>query len=332
MIRLAAPWALLVLPLVAAVGFWLWRRRAAGLRPRMQYSSLGLIGAAGRTLRARLLGLPAVLILAAAVLCGLALARPQTPWSEQRRTTEGIDIMLVVDVSESMRALDFEPNRLERAKAVVKEFVAGRTDDQVGLVIFGMDAFTLCPLTHDMQALAQFVDFIDFHILDGNRTAIGMGLANAVDRLRKSRTESKVVILLTDGENNAGRLDPLTAAQVAKQLGVRVYTIGVGTVAGWVPMPQRTMSGQMVIGRAQAALDVEELTRMAEMTGGRFFHAADGDKLEEIYRQIDRLERTKIEHTASRHYDEQGHLLILPALVLLLAALVLENTWLRTFP
>ncbi|MEN6626016.1 MAG: VWA domain-containing protein [Candidatus Sumerlaeia bacterium] len=331
MIRFAQPWMFLLFLLLPLIGLWLGRRRRKGLRPRMRFSSLMLMGMISNSARSRMLFLPTLLALAAAALIIVALARPQSAWRERERHTEGIDIMLVIDVSESMRAEDFAPNRLEKAKEVVKQFIAGRTDDQIGIVIFGAETFTLCPLTHDYAALGQFVDYIRFKIISGEATAIGMGLANAVDRLRQSKAKSKVVILLTDGENNEGKIGPITAAQIAQKLGVRVYTIGVGTDEGGVRVQVPTLFGvrtQMIPMR----LNTDELSKIANITGGQFFRATDGNSLEKIYRQIDQMERTRSQQPTLQYYDELGHYLMIPALLLLLLAFLLENTWLRTFP
>jgi Ca-activated chloride channel homolog len=237
----------------------------------------------------------------------------------------------VIDVSDSMRAIDFSPNRLEKAKEVVKQFVGNRSDDQIGLTIFGVDTFTLCPLTQDYNALTEFIDKIDFDLANGDGTAIGMGLANAVNKLRQSKAKSKVAILLTDGENNSGRIDPLSAAEIAKQMKVRVYTIGVGSESGRVLVPNPGPFGGRYI-EIPAKLNVEQLTQMAEMTGGKFFRAKDDQGLEEIYRQIDKMERTKIEVSETHYYDDLAHYLMIPALGLLLLAFLLEHSWLRTFP
>lgn len=330
MLRLADPWMLLLLLPLLVLAWRLWRRREAR-RPRMKYSSVALLGAAGPTLRSRLLGLPMLLVFAALALLIVAMARPQSAWREHKRFAEGIDIMLVIDVSGSMRALDFTPNRLEKAKAVVKQFVAGRENDQIGIVIFAKDTFALCPLTQDYSALESFVARIDFDLVNGDATAIGMGLANAVNKLRTSKAKSKVAILLTDGENNAGQIDPLRAAEIAKQFNIRVYTIGVGSTAGEVPIPNPGPFGPRIIS-VPFKLDIEQLTRMAEMTGGQFFRATDDRSLEKIYKQIDQMERTKVEVAETHYFDELAHYLMIPALGLLLLALALESTWLRTFP
>ena len=329
MIRLANPWMLLLLLLLVGAAWWLWWR--GGLRPRLKFSSLDLVKGAGRSLRAHLLGLPLALVFAASVLIILAMARPQSAWREHKRFSEGIDIMLVIDVSDSMMALDFKPNRLEKAKQVVKEFVKGRADDQIGVVIFAVETFGLCPLTQDYATLEVFIDRIKIGIVDGAGTAIGMGLANAVDKLRKSKAKSKVAILLTDGENKGGKIDPISAAEVAKQFGVRVYTIGVGSEKGYVKIPNPNPYGRRFLD-FESRLNTKQLTQIGEMTGGRFFHAKDGNSLEQIYAQIDQMERTKIEVNETHYFDELAHLLMLPALGLLLLALGLEQTWLRTYP
>jgi Ca-activated chloride channel family protein len=339
MMRLAVPWALALLAPLAVLVAWAWRHRDD--RPRVRFSSIALLEGARRTLRMRLLGLPTALLALACVLLVGALARPQAVLREIHDLTEGIDIMLVIDVSGSMRALDFEPNRLEKAKQVVKTFIAGRADDRIGLVVFAKDSFALTPLTQDYKALGDFVDRIDFNLVDGTRTAIGMGLANAVNQLRKSNAKSKVVILLTDGENNYGQIDPAAAAGVAKAFGVRVYTIGIGTVGGLVDIPIVDQNGQPVtdprtgrtaIGQLRGDLDAKKLTEVAATTGGQFFHATDGKSLEKIYSQIDKMEKTRVETPETLVYDELAPWLIVPALALLLLAFALENSWLRTFP
>lgn len=329
MSRLADPWMLLLLPLLAVLAVWAWRRRRR--RERMTVSSVEPMRGLGPTLRARLLTLPMLLMLCACALLIIAMARPQSAWRLHQRFTEGIDIMLVIDVSNSMQALDFNPNRLEKAKQVVKEFISGRENDRIGVVIFGQETFALCPLTRDYTALNRFVDRINFDLVSGDGTAIGMGLMNAVKRLQESEAESKVVILLTDGENNAGRVDPITAAEVASQLDIRVYTIGVGSVSGIVQMPNLNPIGPSTIS-VRANLNVKELTDMAQMTGGRFFHATDDQSLETIYAQIDKLETTEIEVQETHYFDDLGHLFIIPALALLILAFALENSWLRSFP
>lgn len=332
MIRLANPWLLLLLLPLAAAGWWLWTRRRQH-QPRLKYSSLHLLRASSLTLRGRLIGLPMALVFAAAALMIFALARPQSAWRERKHFAEGIDIMLVLDCSGSMAALDFTPNRLEKAKAVIKDFIQGRTEDRIGLVIFARNTFTLCPLTADYPALLDFVDRIslELKLVDSDQTAIGMGLANAVSKLRQSKAKSKVAIVLTDGENNAGKIDPISAGEIARQFGVRVYTIGVGSSSGSVQIPIQSGFGTQLI-TIEAKLDVAQLTQIAKMTGGQFFRATDDRSLEEIWHQIDKMERTRVEVSETHFFDEMAQYLMIPALGLLLLALALEHSWLRTFP
>jgi Ca-activated chloride channel family protein len=332
MIRFATPWMLLLLIPVVLAGWWVWTRRRQN-HPQLRFSSLALLQGARPTLRTALIGLPAMLVFAAAALLVLAMARPQSAWREHKHFAQGIDIMLVIDCSGSMAAMDFTPNRLEKAKAVVKQFIKGRTDDRIGLVVFARNTFTLCPLTSDYSALLNFIDRIDLNLklVDSDRTAIGMGLANAVNKLRQSNGKSKVAILLTDGENNAGDIDPLSAGEIARQFNVRVYTIGVGSAGGAVQIPNPGNFGPPVI-LIEAKLDVEQLTKIATMTGGQFFRATDDRSLEEIYKQIGKMERTEVQVSETHFFDELAQYLMIPALGLLLLAFALEHSWLRTFP
>ena len=329
MIRFAQPYAFLLLPAVALIVYLSIRHRRDS-NPRMLFSSVRILGDLRPSLKVRMRPLPTILFTLALTLTVVAFARPQSPWQEHKRRIEGIDIMLVIDVSESMRALDFHPNRLQKAKQVVQEFVQGRKNDQIGVVIFAKETFTLCPLTHDYAALETFIDRINFDLVDGQATAIGMGLANAVNKLKDSQSKSKVCILLTDGENNSGKIDPLMAAEIAKQFEVRTYTIGVGS-KGYVDMPVR-VGGRVTVNRIPSNLDVRTLSKIAEMTGGKFFEATDGKSLEQIYEQIDEMERTEVEVTEINYFDDRAHYLIIPALLLVGVGIVLEGTWLRSFP
>lgn len=330
MSRFAQPEALILLLLLLPLALTLARSQG-NRRPRMIYPGSGPTVSPPRTLKMVLRPLPAVQMLIALALLIVAMARPQSSASERNRVTRGIDIMLAIDVSESMRGMDFDPNRLERAKAVVKEFIAGRKNDRLGIVIFGRETFTLCPLTQDYQAVETFVDRIDFDLVNGDGTAIGMGLANAINKLKDSEAKSKVVIVLTDGENNSGEIQPITAAEIARQLKVRVYTIGIGS-QGLVQIPQRTTGGGWIVTQDFSQIDTATLDAIARMTEGRFFMATDARKLEQIYREIDALERTEIEVSEANLFDEQAHLLILPALALLAMAFAMEEGWLVSFP
>lgn len=246
----------------------------------------------------------------------VGIARPQYGRVERETFSEGIDIALVLDVSLSMRAGDFHPNRLEAAKDVIKQFVMDRKGDRLSLVIFGSEAATMVPLTLDSGVVYSFVDRVRFNLVSGDTTAIGTGLATALDRLRQSEAKSKVVILLTDGENNAGKIDPLKAAEAAKALGVRVYTIGVGS-----RVPQGFMGFP-----ADAGLDESTLTQMAQITGGAYFRADNEQKLADIYDKIDKLEKSKIEATQYDNFNELVAWCAVPALLLLLLELGLRTT------
>lgn len=327
--RFAQPQFFLLLLALLPLAYRAWRG-AKRATPKMLYSSTSLMGAQRPTSKLIFRPLPAVLSFAAMVLLIAALARPQFAWKEKTRVTEGIDIMLVIDVSLSMQANDFRPNRLEKAKQVVKKFIAGRTEDQIGVVIFGRNTFTLCPLTRDYSALNMFVDRIDFDLVGGQGTAIGMGLANAVNKLKDSPADSKVAILLTDGQNNAGEISPREAGRIAATLGVRTYAIGVGSDAS---RQSRSRRGNIFSQAARTPpIDRKMLTAMAEGTGGKFFMASDGQELESIYAEINELEKSELEMPEANFFDELAHWLIVPALALLGFAFLLEQTWLWSFP
>lgn len=330
-LRFADPLFLFLLVVPPAVAGYLFVRRRA-MRPRMRFSSLALIGRAPRSIKALARPIPVALMLLAMTLMIVALARPQIPWKENKRKAEGISIMMVFDTSESMRALDFKPNRLVKAKEVVIDFIKKRTDDMIGVVIFGKETFTLAPLTHDYAALETFVNRIDYDLVDGQATAIGMGLANGVNKIKDAPTKSKVIILMTDGENNWGEIQPLTAAELARDLKIRVYTIGVGS-KGVVDIPSPVMGGgRTVIRQMMSSIDTELLAKIAEMTGGKTFEASNNKALEDVCAQIDQLEKTKIETNENNYYDELAHYFLAPAMVLLALSMMLELTWLRSFP
>jgi Ca-activated chloride channel homolog len=327
MFRFAYPHLLVLLALVPIVGWYALRRRERSVA----YSSLDLLLGAGLEASAwkRHGKLTLRLLVLALVIFGLA--RPQTGRSKHTEYAEGIDIMLVLDTSGSMQAQDFEPkNRLYVAKEVVKEFIGKRRQDRIGLVVFAADAITQCPLTLDYALLAKLVDAVDFGMLDDG-TAIGVALATACNRLRDSEAKSRIVILLTDGQNNSGMVDPITAARVATTLGIKVYTIGVGT-RGRAPMP----IDDPVFGRRLVSVDVDidetTLRKIAELTAGRYFRATDREELIEIYDTIDKLERSKVESETYVEYTDHFPWFIIPALGLLILELGLEQTLLREVP
>jgi len=327
MFRFAHPQMLLCLLLVPLVWYLAQRTR----RRSVAYSSLGLLEEAGLFASALKVHGRDLLRLTVLVLLALGLARPQTGRSEQKITTEGVDIMLVLDISGSMQAQDFKPkNRLHVAKEVVKDFIARRPDDRIGLVIFAAQAMTQCPLTLDHDVLRKLVDQVRFGMLE-DRTAIGVALATACNRLRTSKAKSKVVVLLTDGQNNAGMIDPPTAAKLAQALGIKVYTVGVGS-NGVVPVPVEDPFGGKRLVPMEVRLDEETLRKIADTTGGRYFRATNREELAGIYDRIDKLEKTKIESKTYVSYTERFHLFALPALVLLGLEVILGESVLREVP
>ncbi len=279
-----------------------------------------------KTLRTKLYPYLPVLYWLALAFMFIALARPRLPLQEEKVTSDGIDIMMVLDLSSSMLAKDFSPNRLEACKLMAGEFVQKRYNDRIGVVIFGGEAYTLCPLTTDHQVVVDLISQINVGILADN-TAIGMGLATAVKRLKDSESASKVIILLTDGENNAGYIDPKTATDLAVNYDVKIYTIAVGTT-GVAMMPSNIFGhGRDVPTRV--SIDTELLTYIAESTNGKFFRAQDNDGLQEIYNEIDRLEKSKIEQNVFKRYSEYFRPFLLTALFLMFLSVLLQNTYFK---
>ena len=274
---------------------------------------------------------PVPFILRVLALCCLifALARPQTRNDEQLVNGEGIDIVLCLDISGSMLAQDFTPNRMEAAKNVASEFIDNRPTDRIGLVIFSGESFTMCPLTTDRNMLKTQLYNVQSGLLEDG-TAIGSGLATGDDRLRNSPSKSKVIILLTDGENNGGLIDPNTAKEIAKEVGVRVYTIGMGT-EGYAPIPVQTPGG-VVMQREKVNIDEKLLTQIATETGGKYYRAKDNESLKGIYDEINRLEKSKIEVTSLRRYTEQFFPFAVAAILLLTLEMLLRWTVFRKFP
>ena len=293
--------------------------------PLLRISDSHSLSRSARGARARLRHLPLLFRILALVFIVIVLARPQTSFSWNKKHVEGIDIMLAIDVSTSMLAQDLRPNRLEAAKKVATTFINDRPTDNIGLTIFAGEAFTQCPMTLDHQVLlnsfhAIRADIAQQVIEDG--TAIGMGLANAVSRLKESKAKSRIIILLTDGSNNTGDLSPLTVAQMAKSFGIRVYTIGVGTdkVA---PYPMM-VAGSVHYVNMPVEIDTETLKKIAAMTGGSFYRATNVAELQQIYKDIDKLEKTKFNKTSfSKRYEAYLPFAVI-ALILLLLELILR--------
>lgn len=260
----------------------------------------------------------------------VALARPQTRYEETLKSGQGIDIMLCMDVSGSMMAQDLQPDRLEAAKQVAAQFVAGRETDRVGVVVFSGESFTLVPLTTDKNVLLRQINGIQRGLLEDG-TAIGDGLGISVARLRESTTKTKIVILLTDGEDQGGRISPVEAKLLAKSYGIRVYTIGVGT-DGYAPVPVQMPDGRVVAQMQKVNIDEKGLREIAAETGGLYFRARDTESLKGVYAEIDKLERSKIEVTTLKRYTEKFHPFAIAAAGLLLLELVLGLTLFRKFP
>jgi Ca-activated chloride channel family protein len=286
----------------------------------------------------RLRPLVKALRLGTVALLVVAMARPQTGKRHTQVTTEGIDIMLVVDTSRSMAALDLDPNeriaarrnRLQVVRDVVIDFVQGRDDDQIGLVVFGAEAYTQCPLTLDHGIVATFLDRLEIGMA-GEATALGSALGTAIKRLHASEGKSKVVVLLTDGKSNAGQLSVKKAAEIAKTLGVKVYTIGAGTLDKEAPILVQSFFGPEV-QYMPVDLDEQTLKMVAETTGGTYFRAQDATALAAIYAEIDQLEKTVVESRTYMEYDERFTWAVLPAIVLLLLEILLLGTRFRKIP
>jgi Ca-activated chloride channel homolog len=320
--RFADPiYFLLFIP--AAVLFFLYISNRIGREAVLRFSSVELVKrSGGRRLSFGRLFIGSIR-LACLVLLILALARPQTGTGEDKTTQQVIDIMISLDVSGSMATLDFHPdNRLVAAKQEAKRFIEGRRDDRIGLVIFAGQSVTQCPLTVDHQAVLTLLDQIQLGTMQDG-TAIGLGLASAVNRLRGSEAKSKVIILLTDGVNNTGEIDPVTAAGLAKQLGIKVYTIGVGKEGvAFLPV-QDPAFGQRLLKETQ--IDEKALDRIARETGGLYFRAQDERGLRNIFQQIDRLEKTEVKVERYTHYEEHFFWFLWPALFVLLFELAWTN-------
>lgn len=276
-----------------------------------------------------------VLRSATIILLVIALARPQHGNEQTKVTTEGIDIVLAVDVSGSMLAEDFEIggqryNRLHIVKPVVKDFIMKRTNDRIGLVVFAGRPYTQCPMTLDYGMLLQLLEKVEIGMVEDG-TAIGSALGSSIERLKDTKAKSKVIILLTDGRNNAGEIDPFTAAEIARTFGIKIYTIGAGT-KGLAPFPAMDIFGNRVMKQVKIDIDDDALREIAKITDGKYYRATDTESLKEIYRQIDKLEKTETEVTQYTEYNELFHYFLLPALGLLLVELGLTKTKLRKIP
>jgi len=327
-IHFANPEFFWLLVLLAPMIFWyIWKNR--DYYATLTVSSIKGFTGSDKTFKHYLQHLLFIFRIIAMTLVIIVLARPQSTNRWQDEMTEGIDIVIVLDISSSMLAQDLRPNRLEASKNVAIEFISGRRNDRIGLVVYSGESFTQCPLTTDHAVLINlFKDIQSGMIEDG--TAIGMGLANAVSRLKDSNTKSKVVILLTDGVNNRGEIAPITAAEIASTFKIRVYTIGVGT-QGMAPAPVQTPFGTQ-IRQVPVEIDEEVLKEIAQITDGKYFRATNNQKLIDIYKEIDQMEKTKIDVKEYSKKQEEYLAFGLAAVFLLLTEILVRNTILRNIP
>ncbi len=327
---------LLFLPLILSLAWYFYKRRYK--TASLQYSSLEMIRSLSPGFRTYILFVPLLLKVLALSFVILALARPQIPNTKVRKNIEGIDIVICLDVSDSMLIEDMKPlNRLESAKDTIRKFVERRSSDRIGVVVFAGEAFTLVPPTLDYQLLLSRIQEIDTaqnaRIKDG--TAIGVGLANAVGRLKDSTAKSRILIFLTDGENNSGTIDPETALEMAKGYGLKIYSIGIGKDGPTrLPIYQRNFLGDRVKNYVPFESSVNEslLSKMAKETGGKFFRASREDSLNGVFREIDSLEKTKVDVNRYVRYTEIFQKYLLAALICYLIGWLLGSTWLKRSP
>lgn len=315
--------------LVGMVLYYLRRKRFRSAT--IMFSDIRIVKRAARSRRQRFRFMVTFLRLAALAFFLVAFARPRSGTEYREVTSEGIDIMLCLDVSSSMQAEDFKPlNRLNVAKSEIKEFIGKRINDRIGLVVFARHSFTQCPLTTDYGVLLNFVEQVDFGMVEDG-TAIGMALANAVNRLRDSESKSRIIVLLTDGDNNAGEIDPITAANLAQAFDIKVYTIGVGKSGNAMFPYDDPIFGKRYVYQP-VRIDEESLKEIASRTGGQYFRARSGQELEEIYSIIDELEKTEVKTATHVQYRELFQYFTYAGLILLFLELLLANTYFRKLP
>ncbi|MBD3169135.1 MAG: VWA domain-containing protein [candidate division Zixibacteria bacterium] len=318
---------LLIIPLY--VYLRIYRERKA--KPSITYSNVKLFSGIKPSAKSRLKVIMPVLHVLAIALLVIAAARPRSGSVTKEINTEGIDIMLALDISSSMKAEDFKPhNRLYAAKEVIREFVSNRTSDRIGLVVFSRQSFTQCPLTIDYDVLVNYLDDVKFGMIEDG-TAIGLAIANSVNRLKDSRAKSKIVILLTDGVNNSGEVDPVTAARAAEAIGIKIYTIGAGKPGKAMYPVDDPVYGKRYVAR-ENEIDEETLKEVASITGGKYFRAKDTGGLQQIYREIGEMEKTKVEVKEYTMYSELYHYFLAAGLMVLLAEILMARTVFRRTP
>ncbi|AXT18733.1 VWA domain-containing protein [Flavobacteriaceae bacterium AU392] len=320
-------WALLAIPL--AILWYVFKNKEQ--TPELKISSIKGFKV-GSSWLPKLKHLMFVLRVLALAFLITALARPQTvDVSTKTKTTRGIDIVMAIDVSASMLAKDLKPDRLSALKSVATEFILGRPNDRIGLVEYAGESYTKTPITSDKSIVLNSLKSVEYNTIIEGGTAIGMGLATAVNRLKDSKAKSKVIILLTDGENNAGFIDPKTASELAVEYGIKAYTIGLGTNGMALSPIQQLPDGRFQYGRVQVKIDEELLKEIASVTGGQYFRANNNQKLKEIYKEIDKLEKTDVEEFKFYNYEEKYRPLALIAIALLLIEALLRFTIFRSF-
>ena len=317
----------LLLVLLPMIAWYIWKQKKAGAS--IQFSSDMGLARIPKSWKYHFRHSVFVLQIISLSLLIVALARPQSSNSWSNVTTQGIDIVIALDISSSMLAMDFRPNRIEAAKDVATQFISGRTNDRIGLVVFSGESFTQCPLTTDRATVINLFKGIESGMIEDG-TAIGNGLATAVSRLKDSDAISKVVILLTDGENNRGEIAPVTAAELAKTFGIRVYTVGVGTI-GMAPYPVQTPFGVQVQD-VEVKIDEVTLQKIAATTDGKYFRATNNNKLTEIYAEIDKLEKSKIDVKEFSKREEEYLKYAIAAALLLIIGMFLKITIFRNIP
>lgn len=324
-ITFVQPWWLLLLALLPVLVYW-WYKTYDKRYTSLRVSSLPV--SIRPTFRSWLAKWSPIFSFLAAAAFILALARPQKTLQEEEIKAEGIDIFMVMDLSSSMLARDFQPDRLEASKRLGAQFIDKRPHDRIGLAVFAGESFTQCPLTSDHKVLKEFMAGLRCGFLEDG-TAIGMGLAAGVNRLKESMAKSKVIILLTDGVNNAGYIQPITAAEIAKEFDVKVYTIGVGSEGTALSPVRKRNNGDYIFGMARVEIDEALLRRISDMTGGQYFRARNATGLQQIYEQIDLLEKTEMDVTVIKRYEEKFHGFVFIGIGLLLLNWLIRSTLLR---
>jgi len=315
---------LLIIPAV----FW-YIRKMFKSDASIQISSTQMLEKIPKSSRLRFIHVPFILRMLGLIFLVIALARPQASNSWRTESTEGIDIVMALDISGTMMGEDLKPNRLEAAKSTATEFILSRPNDNIGLVVFSGESFTQCPLTTDHAVLVNLFNAIKYGMIEDG-TAIGLGLANAINRIKESKAKSKVIILLTDGSNNRGDIAPITAAEIAKTYGIRIYAIGVGS-HGMVNVPVQTPMG-IQYQQMDSEFDEASLKEIADMTGGKYFRATDNSKLRSIYQEIDQMEKTKINVREFNKKNEEYYLFALAALFFIIFEVLLRNTVFKKTP